>query len=124
MERVFLIESYYMEDAIFQCFLGRNFAHLLLHRQSATRRTSRRSVLFLKGNNNVSSCSKSFGLRRDCRRGRLVNSCDVEKFVMASLPEIESIDSITDKLPNQMNNVKIKISEVKKCTNTQKTAKK
>ena len=85
---------------------GLLFALPLLHRQSATRRTSRRSVLFLKGNKNVSSCSKSFGLRCDCRRGRLGNSCDVEKFVMASLPEIESIDSITAKLPKWSNNVK------------------
>jgi len=77
-----------MEDAIFQCFLGRNFAHLLLHRQGDAEHPSSafsRPALFLKGNKNVSSCSKSFVVRRD-GLSRCPGIMDgVEKTLMASL---------------------------------------
>jgi len=60
----------------------------LLHRRIVAKtssRTSRRSANFLKGNKNVSSCSKSFVVRRD-GLSRCPGIMDgVEKTLMASL---------------------------------------
>ena len=72
----------------------------------------RSARLFLKGSENGTTGTHSKG---DCSvadtRSRLSgNSPDAKEFVMASMPTIEHIVDITDKLPKWMNIVKKKIA--------------
>ena len=75
-------------------------------------RCSRRSAhLLLKGADdvNLSSHRTRSGMRSDPGRRRPEFLAGVEELVRASMPTIEHIVDIKHKLPNQMNNVKIKI---------------
>lgn len=94
---------------------GLNFCIPLLQRQSATfRRTSQRSVLFLKGDKygtvrNLSVHSQSDNLRGDRLRGRPELLAVLEKLVRTSMPAIKRSVDIKHKLPLWIKIVKKKM---------------
>ena len=97
-------------------------SNILLHRRGVHSSTlaTRRPATFLKskGDENVTRTFNRYSAMRCVRSDGVCrlsgNSRHVEKFV-TSLSDLYSIRHITDKLTNRMNNVKKKISGVKKC---------